>query len=173
MNKSTFYNLSDYGKRFPQFLKELDNLNDLPFITDLAKFDWTFKEIFSEKQHVSIEPSKLQELKERPNSKLIFGNAVRIFESEMSVYDIWQLRKEELQKAPDINFENSEYLLLYKKFDEIFVKNLSETQCGILKSLKLGQTFSSVLDDMSEINQEDVINLFQIIGTTGIITQIE
>ncbi len=40
------YNLSSYGHEFPEFLRIERPLPDLPFLPDLAQFEWLFKDIF-------------------------------------------------------------------------------------------------------------------------------
>ena len=72
-----------------------------------------------------------------------------------------------------LEVERPEYLLLYTKFDEIFIKELSNTQYSILSSQNLGKTISSILNKISLLNKEDIIKLFQIIGATGIVIRIE
>ena len=72
-----------------------------------------------------------------------------------------------------LEVEKPKYLLLYKKFGEIFIKELSNTQYSILSSQNLGKTISSILNKISLLNKEDFIKLFQIIGGTGIVIRIE
>ena len=72
-----------------------------------------------------------------------------------------------------LEVEKPKYLLLYKKFGEIFIKELSNTQYSILSSQNLGKTISSILNKISLLNKEDFIKLFQIIGATGIVIRIE
>jgi hypothetical protein len=57
---STSYNLSDYGASFPDFVEgqafnSLNLSSDAPFLGDLARYEWEFKNLFHEKPHAGLD----------------------------------------------------------------------------------------------------------------------
>ena len=169
-HKSHQYNLSDYGDDFPSFLEQRRDMIAIPLVQDMARFDWMFKGLFHEKQHVSAFMAELQKIESETNLSLILGDAVRLFSSRFSIYKIWGLRKDSVGEKRNINYESPENLLLYKNNEEIFVKELSDAQFDIISSFKSGQSVSSVLENVNSENQEELVSVFQIIGATGIVT---
>jgi len=172
-NKSKLYNLSDYGENFPNFLEQRRDMIAIPFVQDMARFDWMFKELFHEKQHISIPLNELQRIETEPNISLILGNAVRLFSSQFSIYKFWNLRNQTDAEIKNINYESSENLLLYKQNEEIFVKELSDAQFDIISSLISGKSVASVLEMVNSENQNDLVSVFQIIGSSGIVAGIK
>jgi len=169
-NKSNKYNLSDYGKNFPQFLEQRRDMIAIPFIQDMAKFDWMFKELFHTKQHAPASIDELQRIETEPNLSLEIEDSVRLFSSRFSIYKIWNHRNDTSEESLNINYESPENLLLYKKNNEIFVKELSEIQYDIIYSLKSGHSISVVLEKMGVYKQDELVSVFQIIGATGIVS---
>lgn len=169
-NRSEKYNLSDYGESFPDFLEKSKDLIAIPFIQDMAKFDWIFKELFHTKQHTSAPIVELQRIETEPNMSLEIEDSVRLFRSQFSIYKLWNHRNDTNEENLNINYESPENLLLYKNDNEIFVKELSEIQYDIILSLKSGQPISAILETITDVNQDELVSVFQIIGSTGIVS---
>ena len=171
---STFFNLSNYGKSFPKFLRSINELEDIPFIKDLAEFDWQFKNVFHSKQHESVSNEQLQKLEQNPTIKFEFGESVILFKSDYAVYNVWQLRKGQVDddSESDFDIDESLYMLMYKNENNIFSNKLSNFQYHILENLMNGLSFEKSLEDVSEVNQDDIISLFQIIASTGIVSKV-
>lgn len=171
-HRSEEYNLSNYGNDFPAFIESKKEMIAIDFIHDMARFDWEFKELFHEKQHISISNEELAILQSNPYVGLIFGNAVRLFKSNFSIYKVWKQRKNDLDgESSVINYNQEENLLIYKKDDEIYIKILTGFQFNLLRSLEDGKLVSDIFDDLSIENKDEIIDLFQIIGSTGIVTK--
>lgn len=172
-HRSDTYNLSNYGEHFPAFLQTHQDRTQLSFVSELATFEWTFKEMFHRSQHTPIDPQVLQTLVSQPENKLRFGSAAMLFSSTKAIYNIWELKKsQEVEQISDLEINGPEFLLLYKLENEIFVKKLSQFQYNTLRLIESGLTFSNVLDQIAKINQQEIIELFSIIGQTGIIVQL-
>lgn len=169
-HKSDQYNLSNYGESFPCFLEQRQDMIGIPFVCDMARFDWIFKDIFHEKQHISAPLNELQQIEKNTDISFIFGNTVRLFSSSFSIYDIWALRNQAEADMVDINYDSSEHLLLYKQNEEIFVKELSATQFDIVSSLISGKSVTSILEMVNNENQNELVSVFQIIAASGIVT---
>ncbi len=174
---SRTYNLSSYGEEFADFLQEERPFPDLPFLPDLARFEWMFKNIFHTRQHVSVSPKTIQDLAQQGTIHFRFGSSVRIFSSPYAVYDIWKLRDTCHEGHPPADWAHEQHLLLYKKHDQIFVNELQEVEYCLLQKLLANHTLEDTLNETSQrfphITQTQVSQLFQVMVHTGIIHHIE
>lgn len=173
---STTYNLSKYGKEFPEFLDEVQPFPDLPFLGDLARYEWTFKELFHTRQHQSVAPEQIQSLAEDAAIQIQFGQAVRLLTSRYAIYDLWKLRGTEHEGKPPVEWDRAQKLVLYKRTKQIFVHEVGEHEFQILTSLQAGHTLEASLALISEqeaaIQQDQISQLFQFIFNSGIIEHI-
>lgn len=117
---STSYNLSDYGAGLPAFLAGAPESGDFPFLSDLARFEWLFREVFHAPAHLPLDPAKLSVLDSGNDIRLTFATSVRLFESERTVYGLWKHRDE-----PDYRWDPSavsqpEWLLLCKQRGQVY-----------------------------------------------------
>lgn len=171
-NPSTSYNISNYGKNFPEYLNEIDEFKEYPFLLDLAKFELIFKDIFHKKS-----PSLNNlETEIKPGSKFLFFDSVKLFKSKYAIYEIWKSRKDNTL-GTDINLESEEFLLMYKSFNEkIWVLNLNSWQYGILSHLFQGMTIEesivNSLDGIENFNEKEISDFFLTIRSIPIIDKI-
>lgn len=173
VERSQSYNLSDYGLSFPEFLEQKHGA-EFPFLSSLARFEWSFKNVFHAKQHEPIAPSRLVELDLNEDIRLIIGSAVQLFEAPFSVYELWKQRAATKISLLSLDLAKPEAMVLYKKEQKIFAKVLSRTEFRILSSLTSGETLASALSrGDSQINSASVTNLFQIIFEAGLIADIQ
>jgi len=175
-NPSTTYNLSFFGKEFPIFLDQVLPFPDLPFLGDLARFEWLFKELFHTGQHGSVAPDRIQSLTEDAFTSFRIGQAVRLFTSRYAVYDLWQMRGTSHDGTPPAEWDRSQSLLLYKNHKQIFVKEVGEAEYAILTALRNGESIETaltgVVDTYPDFSQDQIAQLFQMIFYTGIIEKV-
>ncbi len=173
---SQSYNLSDLGQFFPDFLVERKPFSDLPFLAELARFEWLFKEVFHASPHTSLSPEDFQTSPLTGNLCLSFGPSVRLFQSQYAVYDVWKIRGTERASLPEEIWDHPEWLLCYKHQQQVFVKALTEPDYRILHALLDGATIEKALvralEKFSNLTPATVSNIFQLIHHTGIGTAI-
>ncbi len=168
------YNLSSYGHEFPEFLEKERPFPDFPFLPDLARFEWLFKNIFHTQQHESVSQESIQHnISQGGNIFFKFGSSVHVFSARFAVYDIWKLRGTCHDEAPSIEWDREQYLLLYKKDDQIFVNELDHVEYTVLQQLLDGSTLEESLNSAAtqfpDLDQQQISKLFQIVVHTGII----
>ncbi len=173
---SQAYNLSSYGHEFPEFLRMERPLPDLPFLPDLAQFEWLFKDIFHTKQHESVSQEAISTITQEGNIQFTFGPSVHIFSAPFTVYDLWKLRGTCHDGRPPVEWDHPQHLLLYKKGDQIFVNELDKVEYMLLEQLISGSTLEQSLTEAAalfpDLDQEQISKLFQVIFHTGIIQNI-
>ncbi|HEX4924641.1 MAG TPA: DNA-binding domain-containing protein, partial [Bdellovibrionales bacterium] len=86
-NDSRTYNLSSYGEAFPAYLRHAGPPS-APFLHDLARFEWLFRESFNEPPPAPFDHAELHLLHERSDVVLKFQKNVRLFSAPYSVYPI-------------------------------------------------------------------------------------
>ena len=175
-HSSTSYNLSDFGKDFPDFLDKRQPFSDLPFLTDLARFEWLFKEVFHLPPHTSLAADQFQQHPLSGNIRLSFGPSIRLFQSPYSVYEVWKLRGSTRDSLPEKVWGSPQWLLYYKHQQQVYIKHMSEPEYLLLGYLISGATIEDSLDrtlqKFSDISATTVSNLFSVIKHTEIVTQL-
>ncbi len=68
---STFYNLSSYGRTFSDYLKKETPFPNLPFLPHLARYEWTFKEMFHTRFVNEVEEPEFQVLQHLQNGECV------------------------------------------------------------------------------------------------------
>lgn len=170
---SVTYALSDYGHSFPEFLQVTDSAKGIPFLFDLARFEWIFKKMYHAPTPEPLPAERIQELLHSEDFRVQFIEAMEIFESPYAIYDIWRLRKEPSYRFEDINWKHAESLIIYKKQKKIFVQRIDAIEAQILSELKEGSSVSSALADYSSLLTPDQIaQLFQMMIKTGIVEDV-
>ena len=174
---SSSYNLSDFGKPFPDFLDKRQPFSDLPFLADLARFEWLFKEVFHLPPHTSVTPDHFQQHTLSGNLRLSFGPSVRLFRSPYSVYEIWKLRGTIQESLSEKDWGKPQWLLCYKYQQQVYIKHLSEPEYLLLNHLCSGasieESLERTLQDFSDITASTVSDLFKVINHTGIVTHLK
>ena len=170
---SQTYNLSCYGQDFPDFLEQTSLFPDLPFLRDLARYEWAFKELFHRGQQESVSGDALQSLANESSLYFQFVQSSQLFSSRYAIYDLWKLRGTAHAGKPPVEWNRPQRLVLYKHHHQIFVHEVGQYEFQILDSLQAGRTLEESLTLISEqngeINQDQVSQLFQFMVSSGII----
>ena len=167
---SRTYNLSDYGADFPEFLESLPVAADAPYIGDLARFAWTFKELFHAKPGAGLDPAVLA-AKARPDSVLRLGPAVRLLALRHRVYGIFRRDNADDTPIAKSDWNGSERLILYKKEDNpIHVRELTAPQHDALAALAAGRPLADALAASDGLDAEGAQELFGFISDAGLVT---
>ena len=129
---SRSYDLSDYGMEFPQYIEAREISSEIPFLTDLARFEWLFKTVFHEPDIVDLKLDVVTLLSENPDAKINLNQQVHFFSSKYSVYDIWKKRADEVASLSELNWDQSQSLILFKKNNQIHSVQLDKAEYELL-----------------------------------------
>lgn len=169
---SRTHNLSDYGAEFPEFLESLPIAADAPYLGDLARYSWTFKELFHEKAHASLDPVVLA-AKARPEAALRFGSAVRLLALRHRVYSIFRRDNEDDTPIEESVWMGAERLILYKKEgNPIFVRELTAPEHAALTALAAGLPLEAALASAEGLDAAATQELFGFVAASGIVTEV-
>lgn len=164
---SKSYNLSHYGRNFPEFLNLSDTVKDYSFIAELARLDLAFYDVFHSPQHENIDPTELAIIEEFPYTVIKFGESVKLIELTSRVYEIWKNRAQDINILPE--FHGEQYLVLYKQNNSIFIKELKKQSFYLLSALNSGMSLGEYLDD-NNFPEDDMASLFYFIASAKLVT---
>jgi hypothetical protein len=177
ISPSTTHNLSDYGASFPDFVegqafKSLNLSSDAPFLGDLARYEWEFKNIFHEKPHAGLD-ARVLAAKARPESVLRFGSAVRLLSLKHRVYAIWKRDRADDTPLRDEDWTGAERLVLYKQQggNPVFVRELSEPEHAALSALAAGRPLQEALASAEGLDAAAAQELFAFVAEAGLVTE--
>ena len=166
---SKTHNLSDYGAQFPQFLESLPEAAGAPYLGDLARYEWVYKELFHTPPHLSLTPTALAAAA-RPGSILIFGQAMRLMSLRHRVYGIWKRDRADDTPLSRSDWEGCERLVLYKNGgNALFVRLLSVSEHAALEALALGRPLDEALAGVEGLDAVGARALFSFISESGLV----
>lgn len=169
-HRSNYFDLSDYGEGFPDFLLRTTQANEIPFLVDLAKFEWLFKKTFHSANIGPVDPSFYNQITE--DTSLAASDSATLFSSSYSIYELWQLRSQPIELAYELNMNSPNFLLIYKKESQIYIKNLDSKQWVLLNQLFQGETIEkslqSLVTEFPGLTPIQVQEVFSQVATLGI-----
>jgi hypothetical protein len=168
---SRSHNLSDYGEGFAEFLESRPSAASAPFIGDLARFEWTFKDLFHAKPHAGLTPAVLA-AKARPDAVLRLGGAVRLLSLRHRVHGIWRRDRADDTPLQPGDWDGAERLVLYKNGgNPVFVRELSAPGHAALSGLARGLPLQDALAAADGLDAEGARSLFSFLAESGLVAE--
>jgi hypothetical protein len=169
---SLTHNLSDYGEGFPEFLESRPDARHAPFLGDLARYEWTFKNLFHEAPHRSLDAAVLA-AKARPDAALRFGAAVRFLSLRHRVHAIWRRDRSDDTPLEPSEWAGTERLILYKKEgNPIFSRRLTAPEHAALTALAAGRSLGDALAAAEGLDAAGAQELFAFVSESGIVAEV-
>lgn len=176
LHPSSSYNLSDFVETFPSFLADRQPFADLPFLGDLARFEWLFKDVFHSAPHQPLSPERLQQINLSKDIRLTFGPSLRLFSSPYGVYEIWKLRNTPQTPISQDLWDHPQCLLAYQHQQQVYIQRLSPSEHDILKVLlggaSIGDALHNALIQYPDLSPQMVSDLFALMNRAGLLTGI-
>lgn len=170
---SRSFDLSDYGQEFPTFLKTSSAISDIPFISELARFEWQFKSLFHSADVPHAE-NFLNQLHQNPNMKLQLLPSTLLWKSDFPVYDIWKRREGPISALNDLNLELKECLLCRKLNAKVHINHLEDPEFLLLQQFENPSSIDDAIEHYQKLSGnltiESIQNLFARIGALGVLS---
>jgi hypothetical protein len=172
-HSSTSYNLSDYGREFPDFLAAAP---DLPgFLVELARFELTVHDLFHAQAHAPVDLASFAAIGDLAGVRLRFGSALRLLACEQAVYDVYRHRNDE--EPPDLDLERPQRLLLYRQGSDVLVREVDAAAFAALKVLAGGGSVEEAIESAvacdAGFGPAEVAALFEMVARCGLVGAIE
>ena len=174
---STSYNLSDYGRDFPGFLAAAEGPGHVairPLLAELAGFELLFHDLFHARSHEAVDAATLAALDDLDGVRFSLGSTVRLVSCRHAVYDVFRHRND--SQAPDLDFERSQLVLLFKQEAEVMARELDAGTLAALEGLRDSLTVEEALVRAVEADpafgEAEVGRLFELMARCGLVSGI-
>ena len=137
-----------YGKEFPGFLREFEQVQDLPYLADVAQLEWLWAQAYHAADRAPLTPEQLAEI---PADKL---ESVRfelhpstgLLSSPFPVVSLWQTNvTDEEVRVIDID-QGGEDALLVRPALEVQVRRIPPGACALISELWRGATLGEAAE---------------------------
>lgn len=169
--RSTSWNLSDYGRTFPEFLESRAELAHAPFLGDLARLEWAFKELFHAQPHAGLPPQELAAAA-GPGARLVFGAATALLSLRHRVHAVWTRELEDDSPLDPESWRGREDLFLHKKDGRVWSRALTPPEAAALAGLRAGRALEEALAGAEGLDEEAVSALFRDLAESGAVVEV-
>lgn len=149
--------LNQYGSNFSRFLAAFEPVKQLPYLPDVARFEWLMELVFHASGHAPMELAKLANVSEEQYGGLRFSlhPASELFQSNYPVAKIWQVNQADWQgdSAVDLQQGGCELLVFRQNFS-IIVKPLSKGEYAMLHELAAGADITTSFCKACEVQSD-------------------
>ncbi|MDX6770757.1 MAG: DNA-binding domain-containing protein [Elusimicrobiota bacterium] len=164
--RSASYNLSDYGRDFPEFLESRAELAHAPFLGDLARLEWTFKELFHAADNAGLPAAELAR-SASSGCRLVFGEATALLALGHRVHAIWRRDlADDSPLEPEV-WRGREDLFLHKKDGLVYSRPLTPSEAAALAALRAGRPLDEALAGAEGLDAGTVSSLFHDLAESG------
>lgn len=163
--------LADYGRTFPEFLLARHGA-DAPFIADLARLEWEFKELFHAAPHAGLPPEALA-AKAGPGSVLALGGAFRLFSFSHRVSALRRRDRADATPLAPAEWEGREDLVLYKDgTNEVYSRAVTAPQAAALRALSAGTPLEDALAGAAGLDEAGAGELFSFLAAARAVVEV-
>ncbi len=158
-HSSTSGDLREYGEKLPNLLESLEQLNELRYLSDIARIEWLCHVSWYAENAESISIERLQsiETESYQNIQLVLHPSVYVLKSEFPVFKIWEFcldeQKTESSKTIDVN-SGSQCVLVKRDGHEVKVYHISDDLHCFISMLSQGGTLGQLISQLMETNAD-------------------
>ena len=119
---------TDFGNQFSHFLSEFDPVKSVPFIQDIANFEWLRQKTSQQKLSEPFDFSQIETLNETQQANIVFhlDRSLHLIQSAFRIDLIWFAHQENSDIALDeIDIHSESKLLMWKRDKATKVENLA------------------------------------------------
>ncbi len=142
--------LNNYGGDFADFIDKQDNLDALPYLSDVARLEWYWQQIINGSNCKPSNLSQLIELDKNDSDDIIFSLSphANLLHSDYAIHEIWQTNQQTTINAHDfqIDINHNVNLLIWRNAltMEMNITLLNSNQLFFLALINQGMVFSEV-----------------------------
>jgi hypothetical protein len=166
---SAFSDLDEYGHKFSTFLDTHALSDDYPFLPQLARFEWTFRDVFHVKEIRGLNAIQLQESLSDEKNKLTLVPSACLMDFSYAIDQIYSLKDSE--EAPEnFQYDGHSYILLFKKNSLVKMHTLSKNQWSFVNFFHTPCSLLECIQNApATMTPEEMQELFLILGTEQIL----
>jgi len=140
-----------YGHNFPDFIADLPQTQNLPYLRDVARHDWAFNKAYYAKDDNAL---KLKDLESLPPEKLsevtfFLRDSVSLIQSQYPIDAIRDFCEAENDQNVPLNLDQGEVeLMIFRPEYSVRTEYLDRAEYQLLMLLKNGNSLGTALDQI-------------------------
>lgn len=160
---SVYSNLDEYGRELNEFLKSHPLLKTYPFLSELACFEWDFKNIFHAAHESGLDSHALYKVLESETALVELINPVQLASYQFQIQELCALKNKKRKKI--LPFNGPEQLIIFKTNQIVRTRIITKNQFAILCKLKSPCSLNKVIQDAPEdTTPEEIQELFEFLA---------
>ncbi len=147
--------LANYGEDYPDFIAGFKQAENLPYLPDVARLEWTWHRAFHAADETGLDITALAAVPENDKGRIIFHLPVsaNLIASEYPVHHIWKVNQDDYTGDQTVNLdEGGVDLLVWRKGYDMHIDPLDSGEWHLLNDIQQGRPFSELCDE--KINYE-------------------
>ena len=138
-----------HGEQFGEFLRRHACARELPYLSDVARLEWSIDESFNEAEHAPLALERLANIPEGRHERLRFllAPSCRLLSSLFPVHRIWQMCQPDSDGEGNVDFgESGADLLVHRHGFQVMVETVQPGEFAMLVALSTGHDFAQAYD---------------------------
>ncbi len=167
--------LVGYGHEFASFVAEHDVSRQLPYLSDIARLDRAWLNVYFAAENAPITTDEISTLMGRVGDiamqQLVLCAATDIVSLDYAVTPVWQKLKEagRLKIAIEV-LKNPEYVLVWRQHSEVLIRSLPSVEYEFLSGLNAGLNLGEAAEFAVQHDTEfDLTEFFSNLITAGLL----
>lgn len=161
--------LAEYGDKLPEFIMQFDELQDVPYASDIAQLDFYWLQAYYAADHQLVAET-LMMAEDIHDRTLQLASCMHWFASNWPIFDIWQFLIDEA-RAPEEN--TSQSILVYREIDfSVQHTQLPSGGAEFLTHLQEGVTLGAAAEAVDVLTPEGVTQTMGLLIEKGLIIDI-
>ncbi|MBP9682798.1 MAG: putative DNA-binding domain-containing protein [Bacteriovorax sp.] len=157
---SVYSNLDEYGRELNDFLKSHPLLNSFPFLSEMACFEWDFKNIFHAPHESGLDSHALYKVLECETALVKLIGPVQLASYHFQIQELCALKNKKRREL--LSFNSPEQLIIFKTNQVVRTRIITKNQFTILCKLKSPCSLNQVIQDAPEdTTPEEIQELFE------------
>lgn len=142
-------NVNDYGAEFPEFLKRFSPSAGIPYLSDIALFEWFYYGAHFGEKRKPLSVSKLQKIKDGDFPKLKFSVSpeARVLGTRYPVLELWEGHYEGRKGNVELKAGEERFFLIYSRQRQPRLMEITAEEKGVLEDVSGGATFYSAIEN--------------------------
>jgi len=156
-------NVHDYGSGFSNFVKTFSGLESLPYLTDVARLEWAYHEVFHATESRVLNMDALARLGQQSADtlQLSVSIACQRVSSAFPVLRIWQVNQQTAGEGSDSPIDLDEghaRLLVIRSSDHVEIHPVDDGVYALFSALSRGKTLTEACGQALQQEPECDVN---------------
>lgn len=138
-----------HGEQFAEFLRRHASARELPYLSDVARLEWSMEESFNEAEHAPFSLASLAAVPEEHQGRLRFllAPSCRLMSSRFPVLRIWEVCQPDFESGATVNLrQGAVNILVRRQGFSVIAEVVPSGEFAMLSALARGDGFADAYD---------------------------